>query len=183
MQSKKGFAVLLVMIMVLAGTVLPAAARPVAPSPNIVDVAVGDGQFDDNGEDFDILASAVVALGLDGVLSERGQYTVFAPNDAAFLKLVPEGTPEADVAGILVGAFGADTVKDIVLYHVAKGNRDSGQVTSSSQIRMMNGEFAQISLDNGMAFIDSSQIIAVDIAVSNGVIHVIDNVLIPPSLR
>jgi transforming growth factor-beta-induced protein len=183
MQNKKGFVSLLVVIVMVVGVVVPVAARPVAPSPNIVDIAVGDGQFDTNGDDFDILASAVVALDLAGVLSNRGQYTVFAPNDAAFLKLVPAGTPESDVAGALVNALGADTVKDIVLYHVAKGRRDSGQVLASSRIRMLNREFTRISLSNGTAFIDDSAILAVDVFASNGVIHVIDTVLIPPSLR
>jgi transforming growth factor-beta-induced protein len=183
MQNKRGFLLLLVTIVILSGAVLPVSARPAAPSPTIVDIAIGDGEFDTNGGDFDILTAAVVALDLDDVLSKRGQYTVFAPNDAAFLKLVPSGTPESEVAGILVDAFGADTVKKIVLYHVAKGRRDSGQVLASSRIRMLNREVTRISLRSGKPFINDSKIVAVDIFASNGVIHVIDSVLIPPSLR
>lgn len=183
MKQQSRLVIVILTLVVAIGLVSPVAARPTVPAPNLVTIAVGDGTFDDNGADFDILASAVVALGLDGVLSQRGQYTVFAPNDAAFLKLVPAGTPESEVAGALVNALGADTVKNIVLYHVAKGRRDSGQVLASSTIKMLNKERTQISLVGGAPFIDSSAIIAVDVFASNGVIHVIDTVLIPPSLR
>jgi uncharacterized surface protein with fasciclin (FAS1) repeats len=148
------------------GIAAPAMAAP--DEPSIVDIASGNA-------DFEILTTAVVAAGLDGTLDGRRQFTVFAPTDDAFLAL------EAACPGIL-GALLADTdsLTKVLLYHVAPGAREAADV-SSDRIRMLNKQFAAISTDGGPA-IDGVDIVATDIMARNGVIHVIDGVLVPAGL-
>jgi transforming growth factor-beta-induced protein len=128
-----------------------------------------------SAEDFTILTAALDAAGLVGFFDGRGQYTVFAPTDAAFIDAL-------DALGIsaeqLLGD--TDTLTSVLLYHVARGDRDSSDVVSSEQIRMLDGNFADIWVDETGAYIDDSQIIITDIEASNGVIHAIDAVLLPP---
>ena len=149
------------------GIAAPAMAAP--DEPSIVDIASGSA-------DFEILTTAVVAAGLDGTLDGRRQFTVFAPTDDAFLGL------EAACPGIL-GALLADTnsLTKVLLYHVAPGAREAADVVSSDRIRMLNKQFAAISTDGGPA-IDGVDIVATDIMARNGVIHVIDGVLVPAGL-
>lgn len=135
---------------------------------SIVDVALAVNA--DSGE-FSTLIAAVVAADLVDALSAKGQKTVFAPTDAAFAEL----GLDADT----IGDLPIDALTNILLYHVANGRRMAEDVTSSEQIRMLNGDFTAISLMDGMAYIDDSQIIAVDVPADNGVIHVIDAVLQP----
>ena len=115
----------------------------------------------------DSLITAVVTAGLDDTLDSRGQYTVFAPTDAAFEAL---GLTPGVIAG-LDPAF----LQNVLLYHVSNGRLDSGDVVSKSRLRMMNGQFTSI---NG-ATINGANIIVVDIYTTNGIIHVIDAVLLP----
>ena len=110
-----------------------------------------------------------------------GQLTVFAPTDAAFAKLGI--TP--DTVDDTIAALGAATVRDIVLFHVAHGARLSGDVVDSSKIRMLNGDFARVSVSTsplrvtvGGAELNLSLL---DIHASNGVIHVTNDVLLPPA--
>ena len=153
----------------------PAAAKqPAKSGPTIVDIAADDGEFD-------TLTQLVVQLGLVDALSARGQLTVFAPTDAAFAKLGI--TP--DTVDDTIAALGADTVRAIVLYHVAHGARFSGDVVDSSKIRMLNGAFARVSVSTdplrvtvGGAELNLSLL---DIRASNGVIHVTNDVLLPPA--
>jgi uncharacterized surface protein with fasciclin (FAS1) repeats len=143
----------------------PVAAKP-APSPTIVDIAAGS-------DDFDTLVAAVKAA--DPVvlktLSAKGQRTVFAPTDAAFAKL---GLDETNVA-----TLGRDALTSILLYHVAPGARDAADVVSSSQIRTFNRGFLRVSVTDAGAFVNDSKIVMTDIPASNGIIHVIDAVLLP----
>lgn len=163
---RRFFAALSVSALAIGIVAGPALAKQPAPAPTIVDIAAApDGEFD-------TLTELVVQLDLVGALSQRGQLTVFAPTDAAFeasLGLTPDLVDDA------IAAFGADTVRDIVLFHVAKGARYAADVVGSSQIRMLNGDFAEV---DG-ATIDGASIIATDIVASNGVIHVVDAVLLP----
>jgi uncharacterized surface protein with fasciclin (FAS1) repeats len=124
----------------------------------------------DSGE-FSTLIAAVVYTGLVPTLNGKGQFTVFAPTDAAFAKL------GLDAESIVT--LPKKTVKNILLYHVARGERLSGDVVSSSRIRMMNKQFTYPSLMNGSAYINDAMILAVDVPAKNGVIHVIDTVLMP----
>jgi uncharacterized surface protein with fasciclin (FAS1) repeats len=169
-----------------AATALAASASTAsaASGPTIVDVAVdasGGGSFDSDHGDFDILVQAVVATGLDGFLSGKGQHTVFAPTDQAFLDLTG-ATTESAAFDAAVALLGVDGVRDVVSYHVAPGKRLSGDVVDATRIRTVTRSF--ITKDAGSTVLtDGSgndvQIIAVDIPASNGVIHVIDSVLLP----
>ncbi len=141
----------------------PASLRP-ASSPTIVDVAVADGRFT-------TLVAAVQAAGLVETLSAVGQRTVFAPTDAAFAAL-----PEGAIEGLLADP---ELLTEVLLYHVASGRRYAEDVVSSDRIRMLNGGFTMIRLEDGRAYINDSEIVITDVEASNGVIHVIDAVLLP----
>jgi uncharacterized surface protein with fasciclin (FAS1) repeats len=144
-----------------------ASLRP-ASTPTIVDVALAANA--QSGE-FSTLIAAVVDAGLVDALSAVGQRTVFAPTDAAFAKL----GLDADNIGTLPTA----DLKNILEYHLAPGRRYAEAVVSSDRIRMANGQFTTISLMGGEAYINDAKIVGVDIEASNGVIHVIDTVLLP----
>ena len=146
------------------------APEKVKPSERttIVDVALSVNA--DSGE-FSTLIAALVAADLVGALDGNGQFTVFAPTDAAFAAL--------DLNADNIGDLDAATLKNILLYHVAKGRRMAEDVVSSDQIRMLNGQRTMIGLMDGMAYINESTIIQVDVPADNGVIHIIDAVLIP----
>jgi uncharacterized surface protein with fasciclin (FAS1) repeats len=112
-------------------------------------------------------------------LDGRGQHTVFAPTDGAFENAL--GATEGDILKLIEdGDLGADDLTPILLYHVAKGRRDSGDVTTSTQIRMLDGNFVQVS---GINLTDNqgnvSTIIVPDVPATNGIIHAIDGVLLP----
>ncbi|MDX1673617.1 MAG: fasciclin domain-containing protein, partial [Longimicrobiales bacterium] len=140
-----------------------------AESPTIVDIAVSVNE--DTGE-FSTLIAAVVEADLVAALSATGQRTVFAPTDAAFAAL---GLNADNIGDELED----DALRDILLYHVANGRRYAEDVVSSDQIRMLNGGFNDIAVEDGEAFIGDAQIIQTDIEATNGVIHVIDAVLLP----
>lgn len=145
-------------------------ADKVKPSERttLVDVALAVNA--DSGE-FSTLIAAVLATGLDGALSGNGQKTVFAPTDAAFAAL--------DLNADNIGELDTATLTEILLYHVAKGRRAAEDVVSSEQIRMLNREFTTISLMDENAYIDGAMIVMTDVFADNGVIHVIDAVLMP----
>lgn len=100
------------------------------------------------------------------MLDSRGQYTVFAPTDAAFAALFAAVPPDTLTAG---------QVEEVLRYHVAVGSRDASAVTSSQQLRMLNGDFAEI---DGTA-IDGANIAVTNVFATNGVVHVVDAVLLP----
>ena len=134
--------------------------------------------------EFDVLQAAVIEAGLAGALSSPDdQYTVFAPTDWAFVStfrsLLGDGSlTEANViafieAGGVDTAFGEGALTDILLFHVTNGRRTSKSVVKAPGYRMLNGD----RLTRG-ELLDAG-ILAVDISASNGVIHVIDGVLLP----
>lgn len=137
---------------------------------NIVDTAIGAGNFT-------TLVAALQATGLDSVLADPGStFTVFAPTDEAFNLL-----GSATIDGLLADP---DTLRDILLYHVLDGNAvDSATAISlaGSSVDAANGDPLALSLQGGALFINESEVTATDIGASNGVIHVIDAVLIPPT--
>jgi len=146
-----------------------------APKKNtIVDVAIAANQ--ESGE-FSILIAALQAAdpAVIRTLSGKGQYTVFAPTDAAFVSLLGELGLTADEL-----LSNKALVTQVLLYHVARGSRDSADVLDSSRIRTLNGGFLY---QSGGVLTDAngrtSNIIAVDIKASNGIIHVIDRVVLP----
>ena len=148
----------------------PVAARQTGPT--IVDTAIAVNA--QTGE-FDELIAALDRAGLVGTLDGSRQFTVFAPTDAAF-----EDLYEAlDVDG--VDDIAVPTLRAVLLHHVAPGERFSGDVLDSTRIRTLNRDFVFPSVQGGSAYIDGAQILMADVDASNGVIHVIDSVLLPGS--
>ena len=134
------------------------------PAADIVETAKNDARFS-------TLVTALEAAGLVDALKGEGPFTVFAPTNAAFAKL-PIGT---------VGALLNDipTLTNILLYHVVEGSYLAADVVSMDKVVTLQGKSAMISLDMGKAYIDNAKIIMTDIVTSNGIIHVIDAVIIP----
>lgn len=176
MFKRLSVAFLVVTVLVFGSFSFAAAAPASDGDPTIVEIALGN-------PDFSTLVSAVAKAGLVDALNGKGQYTVFAPTNAAFDNLA-EKFGLADGAA-LVQALDAETLRAVVLYHVAPGARFSGDVLESSQIRTLSKSFLFPYVDSGMAYLKNpkgvadAQIFAVDIKASNGVIHVIDQVLVP----
>jgi len=167
-----------IMAMVAVGGLVSANSSLAGPKgPNIVDVAVAvnsDGPF---AGDFDVLIAAVGAAdpAVAATLTGNGQHTVFAPTDDAFGNL---GITTNNVASLP-----QDVLTDVLLYHVAKGRRDAEQVTDSTRIRTLLGDFL---LQDGGFLTDNvgdeAEIIFADVPAANGIIHVIDEVLEPIDL-
>ena len=131
---------------------------------DIVDVAVAAGSFN-------TLVAAVKAAGLVDVLKSDGPFTVFAPTDEAFAKL-PAGTIEALLAD-------PEKLKSILLYHVVSGVVTAEQVVSLDNAMTAQGSDVQITINDGSVMVDNATVLKTDIMASNGVIHVIDTVIIP----
>ena len=146
-------------------------SQKAAESPTIVDVAL---EVNAETGEFTTLLAAVTAAGLVDDLAARGQRTVFAPTDAAF---AAAGLDETNVAD----AFSEEVLLDILLYHVSNGRLDAAEVTEKDQLRMLNGDFTTITVNDGGAFINESPIVGTDVMASNGIIHVIGGVLLPPA--
>lgn len=132
---------------------------------DIVDTAVADGRFN-------TLATALTEAGLVDTLKGEGPFTVFAPTDDAFA-LLPEGTIEALLADI-------PTLSNILLYHVVAGDVRAADVVELESADTVLGAPVSIKVMDGKVYINDSQVIIADIVTSNGVIHVIDAVLLPP---
>jgi uncharacterized surface protein with fasciclin (FAS1) repeats len=157
----------------LAGAlVLGVVAAPVSArraGPTIVETAIAVNA--DSGE-FGTLIAAVQAAGLVDTLNGNRQFTVFAPTDAAFAKLGLN-------AGNIAGALPAATLKDILLYHVAPGRKASGMVLGAGSVKMLNGDRIRASVSGDSAYVNDARILQANIKTSNGIIHVIDSVLLP----
>jgi len=138
-----------------------------AAGPTIVDIAVADGRFT-------TLVAAVQAAGLVETL-QGGEWTVFAPTDEAFAKLDLN-------AHNVASAFSKEELTDILLYHVLAGEVSSGEAKANQgDITMANGEIAGIKFFEGSLYVnDDSKVIIPDIVASNGVIHVVDTVILGP---
>jgi len=132
---------------------------------NIVDTAASTGQFN-------TLIAAAQAAGLVDVLTGDDKITVFAPTDAAFAAL-PEGTVDS-----LLLEENRDQLVEILTYHVVPGEVTSDMLTDDSTAVTVQGDPIMIDLDNGVAINDAT-VTQADVMASNGVIHVIDSVLIP----
>ena len=168
--------ILIAAAIVLAAFAVPTALagtgqRPAAAQPSIVQQAVALNASGPYAGSFDTLICLVSnnRAVLDA-LSQKGQYTVFAPTDAAFSAI---GITSSNCAAA------APTVTGVLLYHVAHGRRDAASVISSTQIRMLNKQFTGISSAGGKYYINNAQIVATDVFASNGVIHAVDTVLLP----
>lgn len=156
------------MLAVLFSAFMSTAVQAKAKGATIVDVALSVNA--ETGE-FSTLIAALKSAGLVGALDGKGQFTVFAPTDAAFAKL--------GLNAENIGTLDKATLRNILLYHVARGARYAEDVVESSRIRMLNRGFTFVTVSGSSVFINDAQILAVDVKASNGVIHVIDTVLLP----
>jgi uncharacterized surface protein with fasciclin (FAS1) repeats len=141
------------------------AAPAFAQDMNIVETAVEAGSFT-------TLVAAVEAAGLVETLSGEGPFTVFAPTDEAFAAL-PEGTVEALLEDI-------PALTAILTYHVVPGAVMSGDLSDDMMATTVNGADITVSIDMGTVMINDATVTTADIETSNGVIHVIDSVILPP---
>ncbi len=137
----------------------------VADTQDIVDTAVSAGQFN-------TLVTAVQEAGLVDVLKGEGPFTVFAPTDEAFAKL-PEGTLEALLAD-------KDQLRAVLTYHVVAGQVMAADV-QAGQVASVQGDTIEITIQDGKVMVDQATVVATDVMTSNGVIHVIDSVILPNS--
>jgi uncharacterized surface protein with fasciclin (FAS1) repeats len=137
-----------------------------ASTKDIVDTAVAAGQFK-------TLAAALQAGGLVETLKGDGPFTVFAPTDEAFAKL-PAGTVES-----LLKPENKEKLVAILKYHVVSGKVTSDQVAGMTEAKTVEGKSVKIKTADGKVMIDNAAVTKADIAAKNGVIHVIDTVLIP----
>jgi uncharacterized surface protein with fasciclin (FAS1) repeats len=155
------------LLFVAAAIVVPlSSARAEAPG-TIVDVAAGAPQFS-------TLVAAVKAAGLVDTLSGTGPFTVFAPTNDAFAKL-PAGTIDT-----LLKPENRSKLRAILLYHVVAGTVKSGDL-KAGDVKTAGGEPIKVDLAGGTVKIDDATVTKADIPASNGVIHAIDTVLIPPA--
>jgi transforming growth factor-beta-induced protein len=178
------FAMLLVVASLVMAACAPAATpEPPTPQPtampeptatpepvlkDIVDTAVSDGRFT-------TLVAAVQAAELVDTLKGEGPFTVFAPTDDAFAAL-PAGTLDE-----LLKPENKQKLTDILLYHVVSGKVMAADVTALTSASTVLGKDVAIKVDMGNVYINEAKVIITDIETSNGVIHVIDSVLLPPS--
>jgi uncharacterized surface protein with fasciclin (FAS1) repeats len=140
---------------------------PVASTLNdIVDTAIAAGNFN-------TLVAAVQAAGLEDTLRGPGPFTVFAPTDAAFANL-PAGTVDA-----LLLPENQAQLQNILLYHVVSGEFKASDVVQRTSLTTVQGQNITITVNNGSVMIDNANVTTTDIACSNGVIHVIDAVILP----
>ena len=158
--------VLAIALGVGAATAAAGSARTAAPTgeKNLVQTAVAAGQFK-------TLASLLQKAGLARALQQKGPFTVFAPTDAAFSR-VPKAT---------LAALGKDKAKlrAVLLYHVVKGKVTAAQAMKLHSAQTLNGKSLAIRVDGGKVLVGGATVVKADVMASNGVIHVVNKVLIP----
>jgi transforming growth factor-beta-induced protein len=179
------FALLVTVTVLVLAACAPAATPTPAPEPtampeptaqpepeimlkDIVDTAVADGRFQ-------TLVAGVQAADLVETLKGEGPFTVFAPTDDAFAKL-PAGTLDE-----LLKPENKQALTDILLYHVVSGKVMAADVSGLTSATTVLGKDVAIKVDMGNVYINDAQVVITDIETSNGVIHVIDTVLLPPA--
>ena len=135
-----------------------------APSKNIVQTAIAAGQFK-------TLASLLTKAGLAGTLQGKGPFTVFAPTDAAFAKV-----PKATLAAL---AKNKAKLRAVLLYHVVKGKVTAAQAMKLRSAKTLQGKSLSIRVSGGKVLVGGATVTKADVTASNGVIHVINKVLIP----
>jgi len=122
---------------------------------------------------FNTLVAALQATGLDAALAGDGPFTVFAPTDEAFAKL-PEGTVESLLEDI-------DALTAILTYHVVAGKMMAADVVGETQMETLNGKALQINVTSAGVEVGGARVIQTDTDAGNGIIHVIDSVMLPPA--
>ena len=162
---------LILSMVVLAASVVAAGAGArtelnSAPKKNIVQTAVAAGQFK-------TLVKLVKRAGLAGALSGKTQLTVFAPTDAAFAK-VPQSTLDALLAN-------RAKLRTVLLYHVVQGRVPAAKVTTMASARTLAKQSVAFTVKDGAVFVNDARVVKANVGTRNGIIHVIDKVLIPMS--
>ena len=168
-RSRPMQAVVALFAMLTLALALPAQAQSYgarSATPDIVDTAVAAGQFQ-------TLVAAVQAAGLVDTLKGTGPFTVFAPTDAAFAAL-PAGTVES-----LLLPENRDQLVAVLTYHVVAGKVMAADVVNVDSAATVQGQSVSVHAMNGSVMIDGATVVQADIEASNGVIHVIDSVLLP----
>jgi uncharacterized surface protein with fasciclin (FAS1) repeats len=143
-------------------------ASAYAAEKDIVDTAVAAGQFK-------TLAAALTAAGLVDTLKGPGPFTVFAPTDAAFAKL-PAGTIDT-----LLKPENKAKLTAILTYHVVPGKVTAADVVKLSEAKTVEGAMVTVKVNGGKVMINNATVTTADVEASDGVIHVIDTVLMPPA--
>lgn len=148
-----------------------ATADQKAPSKDIVDTAVAAGSFN-------TLAAALKAAGLVDALKGDGPFTVFAPTDAAFAKL-PKGTVET-----LLKPENKSKLVDILTYHVVSGSVPAKTAVTLNKATALNKKAISLGIKGDSLYLNgNAKVIRADVNASNGVIHVLDNVILPPASK
>ena len=163
---KKSFVTALALALVSAmtlGAVVSSASSSHKPAKNIVQTAVAAGSFK-------TLVSLVKHAGLEGALSGPGPLTVFAPTDAAFAKV-----PKATLAEL---AKSKSKLKAVLLYHVVSGKVTAARVIKHKSLKTLEGGRLSIRTRDGNVYVNRARVIKANVMASNGVIHVINQVLI-----
>jgi uncharacterized surface protein with fasciclin (FAS1) repeats len=148
-------------------TLIPASLAGQMNQKDIVETAVEAGSFT-------TLAAALEAAGLVSVLQGEGPFTVFAPTDEAFAKL-PEGTVE----GLLADK---EALIKVLTYHVVAGKVMSDAVVNISSAETVSGIEAPVEVRMGNVYVGGAKVVKADVGASNGVIHIIDTVMLPPAM-
>ena len=162
---KRIIAILALVTLVLSVTVSAATART-REEQNIVQTAVAAGQFK-------TLTKLLTRAGLVKALQQPGPYTVFAPTDAAFKKV-----PKKTLNSLLRNKA---KLKAVLLYHVVSGKVPAADVVKLSSAKTLNGKSVRIRVVGSDVFVNSSKVTSPDVMATNGIIHVINRVLLPPA--
>ncbi|GAB3217617.1 fasciclin domain-containing protein [Algoriphagus aestuariicola] len=139
---------------------------PVETPKTVVDIAVGSPEHS-------TLVTAVTAAGLVETLSGSGPFTIFAPTNAAF-EALPAGTVET-----LLKPESKDQLTGILTYHVVSGNVMAADLSDGQKVPTLNGQELTVSIKDGVVMINDAKVTAADLKGSNGVIHVVDGVILP----
>ena len=163
MLMKSWFTFTSIVAVALASLVVPVQAQQ---NKDIVDTAVAAGSFT-------TLARALTAADLVSTLKGPGPFTVFAPTDAAFAKL-PAGTLDD-----LLKPENKAKLRRVLTYHVVSGKVMAADVVKLNSAKAVSGDVLPVKVNGGSVTVDKARVVKTDIAASNGVIHVIDTVLVP----
>jgi uncharacterized surface protein with fasciclin (FAS1) repeats len=167
----KKFAMILAVVAMGLVSARSSMAETATCEKNVVEIAAGNA-------DFSTLVAAVKAAGLAETLSGKGPFTVFAPTNAAFEKL-PKGTVES-----LLKPENKDKLVAILTYHVVSAKVMAADAVKLDKAKTVNGAEFTISVKDGNVLLnDSAKVVKTDIVGSNGVIHVIDTVILPPAAK
>jgi uncharacterized surface protein with fasciclin (FAS1) repeats len=164
MKRNRRFIALAAIAALPLSAMAPAVSAKPAAKRNIVQTAVAAGQFK-------TLTKLLNEAGLAGTLISKGPFTVFAPTDAAFAKV-----PKSTLAALVKNKA---KLRAALLYHVAKGKLTAAKIVKLHSIETLNGQSLKVHVANGTVTVGGARVMKTDIGASNGVIHVINKVLIP----